>query len=108
MKRTKPEVTVIAPDQIISDPVQVLDLNLKYTDQEELAMVHAKNFVSVQKTDKFQGLALWFKTDFFNYEEENWTNISLDTSPEFPSTHWKQTIVPLFHENDEDDTGIKI
>ena len=67
MKRTKPEVTVIAPDQIIADPVQVLDLNLKYTDQEELAMVHAKNFVSVQKSDKFQGLALWFKTDFFNY-----------------------------------------
>ena len=108
MKRTKPEVTVIAPDQIIADPVQVLDLNLKYTDQEELAMVYSKNFVSVKKTDKFQGLALWFKTDFFNYEEENWTNISLDTSPEFPSTHWKQTIVPLFHENDEDDTGIKI
>ena len=27
----------------------------------------------------------------------------MDTSPQFPSTHWKQTIVPLFHENEEDD-----
>ena len=49
-------------------------------------------------------MALWFKTDFLNYSDEvQWTNISLDTSPQFPSTHWKQTIVPLFHENEEDD-----
>jgi len=104
MKRTKPEITIIAADQIISEPIQVLDLDLKYTDHSELDFIHSKTFISVNKTDKFQGLALWFKTDFFNYTEDKWTNISLNTSPQFPPTHWKQTIVPLFHENEENDS----
>ena len=55
LKRTKPEITIIAPDQIIAEPVQVLELDLKYADQSELASVNAKHFVSVKKTEKFQG-----------------------------------------------------
>ena len=55
LKRTKPEITIIDPDQIIAEPVQILELDLKYTDHSELASVNAKKFVSVKKTDKFQG-----------------------------------------------------
>ena len=62
------------------------------------------------KVNKFFciGLALWFKTDFFNYTEDKWTNVSLNTSPQFPPTHWKQTIVPFFHENEENDSGSRL
>ena len=55
MKRTKPEITIIKADQIISEPIQVLDLDLKYTDHSELDFIHNKTFISVKKTDKFQG-----------------------------------------------------
>ena len=55
MKRTKPEITIIAADQIISEPIEVLDLDLKYTDHSELDFIHNKTFISVKKTDKFQG-----------------------------------------------------
>ena len=54
MKRTKPEITIIAEDQIISEPIEVLDLDLKYTDHSELDFIHNKTFISVKKTDKFQ------------------------------------------------------
>ena len=64
MKRTKPEITIITADQIISEPIQVLDLDLKYTDHSELDFIHNKTFISVKKTDKFQGkfpiLSLYF------------------------------------------------
>ena len=55
MKRTKPEITIITADQIISEPIQVLDLDLKYTDHSELDFIHSKTFISVKKTENFQG-----------------------------------------------------
>ena len=64
MKRTKPEITIITADQIISEPIEVLDLDLKYTDHSELDFIHSKTFISVKKTDNFQGklpiLSLYF------------------------------------------------
>ena len=64
MKRTKPEITIITADQIISEPIQVLDLDLKYTDHSELDFIHNKTFISVKKTDNFQGKFFYSKFVF--------------------------------------------
>lgn len=102
LKRTKPEVTVIGPGETLSKATTIIELDLKYTESSELNTITSRTFVSTSKIDAFQGLALWFTTDFFNYEDNNWTNVSLDTSPESPQTHWMQTIVPIFGEDPEE------
>ena len=102
LKRTKPEVTVIDKDTLISDPVEVHDLDLCTVTCEALSSISSKKFVSINENAKFQGLAMWFDVQFEHWEE-GWKNISLDTSPMALPTHWKQTIVPLFRsEGDEE------
>lgn len=96
LKRTKPEVIIIASDQVLGEPVQVVELDLKYTERSELNSFISRHFLSIQKTSKFQGLALWFKTSFCNPMDDSWTDVSLNTDPWSDPTHWKQTIVPLF------------
>ena len=102
LKRTKPEITVIDKDALISDPVEIRELDLCTVTCEALSSISSKKFVSINKNARFQGLAIWFDVQF-EYWEEGWTNVSLDTSPMAPPTHWKQTIVPLFrNESDEE------
>ncbi len=95
LKRTKPEVCVIDSDQLLCEPVEIVKLDLATVTSEELSNLSAKKFVSCIKTDQFQGLSLWFDVAFEHYVD-GWREISLNTSPFDPPTHWKQTIVPLF------------
>ena len=98
LKRTKPDIEIISPDKLISDPVEILDLDLTYIESSELSSIVSRKFVSVTSSNMFQGLALWFKV-VFDHPETEWTQVDLNTSPHSLPTHWKQTLIPLFRKN---------
>lgn len=95
LKRTKPEVMIILPNQILSLPTEVANIDLKYVTIDELQTLSSRKFVSITRTGAFHGLAIWFNVSFNSYEDE-WINSTLNTGPEDDPTHWKQTIIPLF------------
>lgn len=103
LKRTKPEIVVISPDSLLSDPVEVHDLDLCTVTCDDLSNISSKKFVSVNNNANFQGLAIWFDVQF-DYWAEGWTNVTLDTSPMALPTHWKQTIIPLFRDSIEEES----
>ena len=101
LKRTKPEVDVLDASRLLSDPVELVSLDLTTVTSEELSNISDKKFVSCNKTSKFQGLSLWFDVRFENLNVDGWREVSLNTGPCHPPTHWKQTIVPLFQAEEE-------
>ena len=105
LKRTKPEVCVIDSDQLLCEPVEIAKLDLATVTSEQLSNLSAKKFMSCLKTDKFQGLSIWFDVAFEHWVD-GWKEVSLNTSPFDPPTHWKQTIIPLF-QADEDDEAVE-
>ncbi|TRY63454.1 hypothetical protein TCAL_00873 [Tigriopus californicus] len=96
LRSDKPEVDVIQPEQILSEPTLVAEFDLRWVETEEIKSVSQKRFISATATGSFQGLALWFDCDFRPFVETEWvTCATLSTSPSCPSTHWKQTIIVL-------------
>lgn len=100
IKRTKPEIEVLSPAQLLADPVQLADFHLKYVTHEELSSIESRKFVSITKAGRLQGLALWFSCSFESYEDK-WQAVELSTAPDCPPTHWKQTVIPLFESDHE-------
>ena len=105
MKRTKPEVLVLAKEQLLTEPVCVADFDLMTVTSDDLSSIAKKHFVSVTKkgNSNFHGLAIWFRTPFQCYTDDSWTNndVVLDTSPDAEPTHWKQTVIMIYTGDDE-------
>lgn len=76
--RTKPEVMIILPNQILSLPTEVANIDLKYVTIDELQTLSSRKFVSITRTGAFHGLAIWFNVSFNSYEDE-WINSTLNT-----------------------------
>ena len=95
LKRSKPEIMIIQPDQLLSVPTEVALFDLKYVTFDELHKIASRKFISSKKTGEYHGIAIWFDV-WFNSYEENWKNSILSTGPQAEPTHWKQTVIPLF------------
>jgi len=96
----QPEVTCLAPDSLLAEPVSVLDLDLRWVQREEVQKVEDRKFVSVTKEGRLHGLALWFDATFnpMVYDEDEAAKIQkvvLGTGPRDVPTHWKQTVLLL-------------
>lgn len=94
----RPEVLCLKHDQLLADPVVVLELDLRWVGREEVARVKDRKFVSVTRPGNFHGLALWFSVKFspalYDEEEmERLTKVVLGTGPGDEETHWKQTVI---------------
>lgn len=59
-------------------------------------------FTGVNKSGKYQGLCVWFECTFPQLSE-SCEQIVLSTSPQSPSTHWKQTVILLPVEQEVED-----
>jgi len=99
----QPEVTCLAPDSLLAEPVPVLDLDLRWVQKEEVEKVEDRKFVSVTREGRLHGLALWFDATFnpMLYDEDEAAKIQkvvLGTGPRDVPTHWKQTVLLLLGE----------
>lgn len=89
----EPQVTSIAPTDLLSDGKEVAILDLYKTKCEELNKILVRQFVAVSKSGDYQGICLWFSVEFPSVDGKE--NKVLSTSPLSPETHWKQTVIVL-------------
>jgi len=99
-KLASPCILSLSPEQLLSPPQELVTLDLRWVELEEVEQIQDKKFVSVVREGSWHGVALWFKVSFNPaiYDEEvaaRVVPVSLDTGPEAPSTHWQQTVIPL-------------
>jgi len=98
IERGQPEVMAVTQDNLLSEPVLVTELDMRWVEKDEVIKVEDKKFLSITKTGNFHGLAVWFDVSFnpMIYEDEYekpFVNAELKTGPCDPETHWKQTVL---------------
>jgi len=89
----EPQITRIAPADLLSDGKQVAILDLYRTTCDELNRISVRQFIAVDKQGDYQGVCLWFTVEFPSGEGK--ANLVLSTSPTSVKTHWKQTVIVL-------------
>jgi hypothetical protein len=86
-----PQIDILEPNQLLSQPVVAFDLDLSRIDRLGFAALPLKTelCLKVETEGVFSSIGIWFDVSFRG------TDVVLDTSPFHPSTHWKQTNVFL-------------
>ncbi|XP_022824286.1 protein arginine N-methyltransferase 6 [Spodoptera litura] len=95
-KGSKPEILTIKPEDLLGTEVALCWINLREDESHDLNSYSIEHVVGASKNGFYQGLCLWFECNF--PELPNGTGDSrtvLDTSPQSPATHWKQTVIVL-------------
>ena len=87
---SSPQIEVITKDQCLADPEEVLHIDLKYVESEEICNVMNHSRFNLSKNGLLHGLACWFDVEF-----EGDKPCLLSTGPNSEPTHWKQTVVLL-------------
>merc|ERR1719228_895419 len=88
----------LTQDNLLSEPVLVTELDMRWVEKDEVIKVEDKKFLSITKTGNFHGLAVWVDVSFYPliYEdqyEKPFAKVELKTGPCDPETHWKQTVL---------------
>ena len=60
----QPEISCLKPEQLLSEPQVLAEFDLRQVRPEQLVSVKKRSFVSVTRDGIFQGIALWFDTQF--------------------------------------------
>ena len=60
----EPEINCLKPEQLLSEPQVLAEFDLRQVRAEELVSVKKRSLVSVTRDGTFQGIALWFDTQF--------------------------------------------
>ncbi|CAH0552206.1 unnamed protein product [Brassicogethes aeneus] len=88
----KPITEQIDPENILTDPENVLWLDLREVTAEDLNNIKIQQLAVANKEGTYQGICLWFTCNFPSYGTEP---VTLSTDPEEEETHWKQTTIVL-------------
>ena len=95
-KRSKPEITIVPSDDLLTEPVLLADFDLAWLSVEEIQTIHSRCFASVKDSvnepASFRGVCLWFDCTF---DCDGASSVCLSTSPQSPPTHWMQTVILL-------------
>jgi len=81
-------VNYLSPDNLASNPQQVLDFDCATVDPTAIAQFSQNFQFTVSKHAEIQGFLGWFTTDFPN-------GVVLDTRPSETYNHWGQQLYPL-------------
>ena len=86
-----PQVEILDPSQLLSQPVVAFDIDLCTVDRLGFAAMPLKTNIAlkIDNAGVFSSIGIWFDVSFKG------TDVVLDTSPFHPPTHWKQTNVFL-------------
>jgi len=92
---SRPEVTLVKADDILSKALRVVDLDLAWIGVEDIQELKSRHFTDVTSLDTtdYQGVCLWFDCDF--QVDGGSEVVRLTTAPDAPATHWKQTVIVL-------------
>lgn len=99
-KAFKPEVMIIPAGDMLHSGTVVTWLDLNDVTVDELNQITFNEVVVVERPGKYQGICLFFNVTFPSDDPLN--EIVLDTSPATDPTHWKQTVI-LLPENAQED-----
>lgn len=92
-KSSKPEIAIISPNDLLHEGAAMHWMSLKDVTSNDIDNIDFQEVLAARKSGKHQGFCIWFDCKFptDSFEEA----IVLSTSPNSPSTHWKQCIVVL-------------
>ena len=88
--RSQPVITTVGPGQCLARAEQVVRLDLKYVDAEDVLTIPGRFRFELQQYAILHGFACWFDVEF-----EGDVDVTLGTGPEAPETHWQQTVMLL-------------
>jgi len=89
--KTKPEIHLVNPDNILSDPQLLWEFDLSKADRNSLISLTDRRFFSIEQDGEIQGVCIWFSCGFPSSPEIE--ESTLPTGPWDPETHWKQTVI---------------
>jgi len=100
----EPLVDVCEPKQLMSEPCQILDVDIYKVKKEDLDF--SSNFsLKVSRDDYCHALVAYFTVEF----SKSHTKLGFSTGPRSQYTHWKQTVFyledPIVCKKDENVTG---
>lgn len=95
-KGSKPEILNVGPEDLMGPEVAFCWVNLKDEEPLELNNYTLQHVVGASKNGNYQGLCIWFECNFPQLADSTGDGRTvLDTSPQSPATHWKQTVIVL-------------
>ncbi|XP_073502855.1 protein arginine N-methyltransferase 2 isoform X2 [Phyllobates terribilis] len=90
--RPKPDY-VLKPEDSLSQPCTLLDVNMKTLNVEDLEIMSSKFHFHVDRDGTFHAFTAWFSVQFQNIDNQE--QVELDTGPFNRLTHWKHTLFML-------------
>ncbi|KAJ8717836.1 hypothetical protein PYW07_005766 [Mythimna separata] len=95
-KGSKPEILTIKPEDLLGAEVALCWVNLREDEAHDLNAYSIEHVVGASKNGYYQGLCIWFECIFPKLPDAAGDGHTvLDTSPQSPATHWKQTVIVL-------------
>jgi len=89
----QPLITIVKPEQLLSQPIVIKDIDLHTVVSEELRFVQYPFEFQATKSGSLHGFCCWFEVIFEGNTEDE--TVILSTSPDKEETHWKQTVFML-------------
>lgn len=99
-KSSKPEILNVNETDLLHSGTVVAWLDLNEVSVSDLDAFAFKEVIVIQQPGRYQGVCLWFDVEF--PANDNGDVVTLSTRPSEPDTHWKQTIILLPQEAQED------
>lgn len=88
----EPLIDTVQQDQIITDIVPFFSFDINKVMEEELSFTSTFT-LEAQQADMIHAISVHFDTPFYAGHDP----VVLNTSPLVPPTHWRQTVLYLFH-----------
>lgn len=92
MECTKPKVDMIVDeDQLLTAPAMIRSFDINTCTLQDLQSFDCTLDFQVSRAGTAAAIAIWFDTEFAEPGQSE--AVVLSTSPMFPPTHWKQTVI---------------
>ena len=92
-KSQEPQIFQINQTDLMSDPYELCIFDLKNLTSAELDSLSKSFIAAASREGNYHGLCLWFTCRFPCAHDGE--SVTLSTAPNYPGTHWKQTVVML-------------
>lgn len=99
-KTMKPEIMEVPANDLLHDGSVVAWYDLNTVTADDLNVVTFEEVIVAQRHGRYQGVCLWFEVSF--PENDVGDQVTLSTAPTAEPTHWKQTVILLPDEQQED------